>query len=244
MITKTVTYTQGNKEFEGYIAYKEDGTEKKPLVLVAHAWFGLNGFAKKKAEMLAEMGYIGFAADVYGKGVLATNSDEAKALMAPLFQNRNILRDRIVTAFNTASEHPLVDKKRRGAIGFCFGGLTVIELLRSGVDIQGIVSFHGLLGYQLQELQATPAQPEKMKGAALIFHGYEDPLVSKEDIKAIQQEFTEAKIDWQFFVFGNAAHAFTNPDAHSPESGMMYNPLAEKRSMHYMKDFFKEKFMS
>ena len=128
-------------------------------------------------------------------------------------------------------------------MGFCFGGLTVIELLRSGVDLRGVVSFHGLLGDRIENFQAKMQPPaSKLKGSILILHGYEDPLVSPNDIDSIQKEFTQAEVDWQMNIYGQTSHAFTNPMAQQKKDGMFYNPLACARAMNSMHNFFEERF--
>ena len=241
MITKTIDYQCNGSNHKGFLAYeKEEGL--RPAVLVAHAWRGQDDFARAKAEALAKLGYIAFAVDMYGNGLTVTN-DEAPAMMMPLFINRKMLRSRIVTAYKTLLQQPNVDKERVGAIGFCFGGLTVLELSRSGEKLKGVVSFHGLLGDQLEDARADTVVPaSKRTGAVLILHGYKDPMVSSTDITNMQSELSEAKLDWQMHIYGNAAHAFTNPQAQEAESGMFYNPIAERRSWQSMKNFFEEVF--
>lgn len=231
-----MSYSHNGQNLEADIYY-QDGNVKRPCILVAHAWMGKDDFAKKKAESLAKLGYVGVAVDMYGKR--AHSVDEAKALMNPLFMDRALLQGRLKVAYDLAKELPMVDSQKMGGIGFCFGGLAIIELFRSGVDLQGVVSFHAVLGRG----SAKPVPISKhIKGSLLMLHGHDDPLVTKEDIDQIQKELSDQKIDWQMHIYSNTSHAFTNPEAHEKAMGLIYNPLSEKRSWLSMKNFFEEKF--
>ena len=169
--------------------------------------------------------------------------DSVLAHMMPLFLDRLLLQSRLKAAFQKLSEYPLVDAKRIGAIGFCFGGLCVLELLRSGVPVRGVVSFHGVLGNKMGDKQAkTVPIANHINGSALILHGHDDPLVSNEDISALTKELTQAKIDWQFMHYGHTSHAFSNPEANNAASGMLYNEAAARRSWLAMINFFNEIF--
>jgi dienelactone hydrolase len=242
MITKTIEYFCDASIHKGYLAYPEqEGI--RPAILVAHAWKGQDDFARDKVKALAKLGYIGFAADIYGNGTFVSTNEEAASLMTPLFINRKLLRSRITAVYKTLLQQPNVDKERIGAIGFCFGGLTVLELSRSGEKLRGIVSFHGLLGDTIGDAKADIIIPaSKRYGAVLIFHGDKDPLVSSSDISNTQRELSEAKLDWQMHIYGDAVHAFTNPQANEIENGMLYNSIAERRSWQSMKLFFEEVF--
>lgn len=240
MTGKSVSYQVGGKSFVGYFAAPKG--KAKAGILIAHTWRGVDDLMKQKAHDLADLGYAAFAADVYGDGYVPITDEEATNCMLPLFIDRAELRKRIVGSYETLKHQEGVPHNNLGAIGFCFGGLTVIELLRSGVDIKGIVSFHGVLGFKLGDNQAVPAKAKPLKGAALILHGNDDPLVSDQDITDIKKEFTYAKIDWQFHIYGNTMHAFTNPAADAPESGLVFNAKANKRSWVSMNNFFAELF--
>lgn len=241
--TKVIEYQCRGEVFKGYLAHDSSKKGPKPAVIIAHAWRGNDAFARKKAEDLAKMGYVGFAADLYGGGKTATNDDEAFALMSPLFVDRELLRERINAGFNTMAKESIVDKERLGAIGFCFGGLAAIELFKSGAKLRGVVSFHGLLGTHLSSVEAVtvPLAP-KLHGSILVLHGYLDPLVSKEDIQNFQTEMSKAGVDWQMHIYGSATHAFTNPEAHSPEKGLQHHAATEKRAFQSMTNFFNEVF--
>lgn len=243
MQTETIHYQSDEVTLKGYLVYAKEVIVKRPAVLVAHAWKGQDEFARQKAHALAELGYIGFAIDMYGNGRTASNDEEAKKLMSPLFLDRKTLRQRVNAALEVLKKHPMVDPAATGAIGFCFGGMAVIELLLSGADLCGAVSFHGLLGNKLGENTAKKElSSTNINGSLLILHGYKDPLVSAEDIKTAQEEFSRLGIDWQFNVYGQAMHAFTNPKAQDEGSGLFFNARAAIRSWQAMTNFFEEIF--
>ncbi len=241
MLTETITYDCDGLSCHGYLAAPNAAnSQKKPGIVIAHAWRGQDDFARQKAQALAELGYVALAADLYGHGKVAANNDDALQLMLPLFLDRQLLRRRINAAVETLKTHPLADANAIGAIGFCFGGLTVIELLRSGSAVRGVVSFHGLLGHTLGEYKAAPAPDAKIKGALLMLHGNDDPSVSAADITAAREEFTRKGVDWQMHLYGHTMHAFTNPEANEPHNGLAYNAKADKRSWTAMRNFFSE----
>lgn len=239
MPLEKVIYKAYDIESTGYISYpKKSG--KSPAVIIAHAWRGLDEFIQKKGLALAELGFVAFAADVYG-GKRAENDDEAFALMSPLFVDRRLLQERIKAAYSYVEALPNVDSEHIFAIGFCFGGLTVLELLRSGTNVKGIVSFHGVLGSRMGNLDAAAVPGKIAKGrSALFLHGDLDPLVPVEDILALKTELTAADVDWQFHIFGNTVHAFTNPEVHDFKGGLSYDKSADVRSWKMMQDFFSE----
>ncbi|MBS0655630.1 MAG: dienelactone hydrolase family protein [Verrucomicrobia bacterium] len=243
MHKETVSYRQGSTELLGYLVYDPKVKTRRPAVIIAHAWRGLDQFAKNKAEQLANLGYVAFCADMYGDGKVVTTNDESLAMMHPLFMDRALLQSRIKAAYDVVSALELVDKSNIGGIGFCFGGLTIIELFRSGVDLKGVVSFHAVLGAEMAGMHAkTVPLAKNIKGSILILHGHDDPLVSSSDIKAIQDELTEAHIDWQMHIYGGTSHAFTVPQANDKTLGLIFNPKANERSWQSMVNFFTEVF--
>lgn len=238
-----IDYYYGETRLRGYLVYEEENTTPRPAVIVAHQWKGQCEFVRHKAEELAKLGYVAFAADVYGDGICVATNEEAAALMMPLFINRQLLQNRIKAAFSWLQDHPLVDESKVGAIGFCFGGLTVIELLRSGVEMRAAVSFHGVLGNHMEGNDAhTVPIASVIYGSLLMLHGHEDPLVSLDDILAIQKEMSEANVDWQMHTYSHTQHAFTDPNAHSISLGLKYNEQACKRSWQAMQNLFEEVF--
>lgn len=235
MHTSNYIYYHGAEELHGYITYKEQ-EKQQPGVLVMHDWTGHNLFARQKAELLAEWGYIGFAIDMYGQGRKGNTTEEKQALVAPFFNDRRLLRNRVRAAYDALLARDEVDPNRVAAIGFCFGGLCVLDLARSGAAITGVVSFHGLLD------KPTEFAVQPISAKILALHGYDDPLAKPDQVTAFCQEMTEAGADWQVHMYGHTEHAFTNPMAHDKESGLIYNKIAEHRSLQSMQNFLKEIF--
>ncbi|MGB3625887.1 MAG: dienelactone hydrolase family protein [Henriciella sp.] len=230
--TKSLEYEAGGQTYEGYLAMPEG--KPKAVVVVAHAWGGQDEFDHKKADMLAEWGYAGFAMDVYGVGKRGSTKEESQALMEPLASNRSELQNRLELGLETAKKKSGCD--RAAAIGFCFGGLCVLDMARAGMDVDAVASFHGLLG--------APGNTDghKTKSKILVLHGWDDPMAKPEDVMAFTQEMTEAGADWQIHAYGGTMHAFTNPDANDPDFGTVYNPVAERRSLAALKDYLGEVF--
>lgn len=234
-VGKTVEYRHGDTLLEGYMAYDDASKAVRPGVLVVHEWYGLNDYAMKRADQLAQLGYVAFAIDMYGKGVRATDAKEAGALAGKYKGDRPLMRTRASAGLDVLKKHSLVDPKRVAAIGYCFGGTTVLELARAGADVAGVVSFHG--GLDTPDAQATPA----VKAKVLVLHGGDDPLVPLKDIVTFQEEMRRAGADWQMIYYGGAVHSFSNPQAGSdPSKGVAYNEKADRRSWEAMKLFFAE----
>ena len=210
---------------------------KRPAVLVVHQWKGLSDYEKKRAEMLAKLGYTVFAVDIYGKGVRPNNQQDAGAEAAKYKENRALLRARVNAGLDVLKNHPLTDPQRIAAIGYCFGGTTVLELARSGADISGVVSFHGGLS------TPAPADAKNIKCKVLACHGADDPNVPQKEVEAFEEEMRQGKVDWQLIAYGGAVHAFTDWNAGNDNSkGVAYNEKADKRSWEAMKQFFSELF--
>jgi len=222
--------------FEGILCWDDSIQSRRPGVLVSHAWFGQSDFENQKAKDLAQMGYVAFALDMYGKGRRASNPDEAGELMHECVDDRMLLRSRILNALSVLQNHDLVDNDRIGGIGFCFGGRCMLDLARTGVDIKGVVSYHGI--YDAPNIEYT----EPIKAAVLVLHGWDDPLAKPEQTIALGHELTSRKADWQILAFGHTGHAFTNPQAASPESGMSYMESSNRRGWQTMTNFFEEVF--
>lgn len=244
MERETFEYKCDTTVCKGYLVYNEIAKESHPGILLIHPWRGLDDFVKEKAEAYARLGYIVLAVDLYGAGKVAKSDEEAGNLMMPLFLNRQLLRERIVAGYEAFINHHLVSKKQVGAVGFCFGGLAAIELLRSGNKV-ACVSVHGLLGETLGENKAEKfPNAESLKGSFLALSGHNDPLVSQEDISNLEKELTETKVDWQIHIYGGVMHAFTNPQAKDPSKGMAFNQIASDRAWKSIRNFFEEKFKS
>ncbi len=237
LVTKAVEYKQDGAVGKGYLAYDDALTGRRPGVLVVHEYWGLNDFARQKTEQLAGLGYVALAADIYGNGVVAKDPKEAGRLAGELRGNQPLLRARAQAALKALSEVPQVDPKRLAAIGFCFGGTTILELAYSGADLKGVVSFHGGL------TAPKPKEFKDIKAAILVLHGADDPHVKAEDIAAFEKAMRQGGLDWQMVFFGGAVHAFMNPAAGSDKAaGVAYEARAARRSWRYMQDFFKEIF--
>ncbi|WP_024299718.1 dienelactone hydrolase family protein [Methylomicrobium lacus] len=234
IISNTVNYVDGDTVLEAFFAYDDAIVGRRPAVLINHTWGGRDDFVANKAIKLAELGYVGFALDMYGKGVLGSGPEENAKLMQPFIDDRALLQRRIGAALATVKLLPWVDDKKCAAIGFCFGGLCVLDLARTGVDIKGVVSFHGIL--------AAPGNTEgkPIKAKVLALHGHDDPLGPPEQVLAFAQEMTKAGADWQVHVYGNTMHAFTNPIANNPDVGNVYQADADRRSWIAMKNFLEE----
>lgn len=237
IITKTVDYKQGDAILEGYLAYDDSIQGQRPGVLVVHEWMGLNDYAKMRTEMLAKLGYIAFAADIYGKGVRPQTVEEASQQAGKFRGDRKLLRARANAGLEILRNQEMVDPSRLAAIGYCFGGGTVLELARSGADIQGIVSFHGNLD------TPNPEDAKNIKCSVLALQGASDPHVPRQQVEAFQDEMTNAGVDWYMVLYGGAVHSFSNPaSGDDPSRGVAYNREADKRSWEAMQSFFDEIF--
>lgn len=234
--TETVTYKHGDVVLEGYLAYDDGQSGKRPGVLVVHEWLGPNDHARKRAEMLAGLGYVAFACDMYGKGVRGTGPQDGPKLSAPFKEDRKLMRARAAAGLDVLRNHPNVDRSRLAAIGFCFGGTTALELARGGTDLRGVVGFHAGLGTSM------PAQAGAVKAKVLVCHGADDPHVPPPEVQAFEAEMRKAGADWQLNAYGNAVHSFTNKAAHDRAHGTEYNAEADRRSWQAMRDFFAEVF--
>jgi dienelactone hydrolase len=235
--TETVEYKQGDATLEGVLTYDTAVTGRRPGVLVVHQWKGLTDYEKKRAEMLAKLGYNVFCADIYGKGIRPADPKAAAAEAGKYKSNRQLLRARANAGLDVLRKHTMTDPKRIAAIGYCFGGTTVIELARSGAEIAGVVSFHGALD------SLNPSDGRNIKCNVLALHGADDPFVPAKDVAAFEDEMRQAKVDWQLMKFGGAVHSFTDWNAGSDNSkGAAYQEKADHRSWEAMKEFLAEIF--
>jgi len=236
MVTKTVEYKQDGTVMQGFLAYDDALTGKAPGVLVVPEWWGLNDFAKDIAKKLVGLGYVALAADMYGGGYVTTNREEA-AKLAAIREDPPLLRARAAAALKTLAAEPRVDPQRLAAIGFCFGGTTVLQLAYSGADLAGVVSFHGGLP------PASAEDVKQIKAAILVLHGADDTHVPMTDVNAFIEALRRGKLDWQMVCFSNAVHGYMNPaNGDNPASGVAYDAKAAQRSWQYMQDFFQEIF--
>ncbi|MGE0809933.1 MAG: dienelactone hydrolase family protein [Immundisolibacter sp.] len=235
--TELVEYRDGDQLLEGYFAWDEAKSGRRPGVLVVHEWTGINDHTRAVTERLAKLGYAALAVDVYGKGVRPAPPKAAGAEAGKYKQDRALFRQRLLAGQRALLEQRQVDPERTAAIGYCFGGTGVLELARAGADVDGVVSFHGGLD------SPTPADGANIKAKVLILHGAEDPYVPQKDIDAFLTELRSARVDWQMISYSGAVHAFTNPaSGNDPATGAAYDAAADRRSWLAMQQFLAEIF--
>jgi dienelactone hydrolase len=216
---KEVTYNNDGEILKGYIAYDDAIKGKRPGVLVVHEWWGHNEYARKRARMLAELGYTALALDMYGDGKQARHPDEAGKFAGEVAKNLPLAKARFEAAMKFLKEQPSVDANNIAALGYCFGGSVVLQMARLGEDLKGVASFHGGLATQ------TPAQPGQVKARIISFTGMDDPMIPPEQVAAFKQEMDQAGVDYKVVTFPGVKHSFTNPAA--DENGRKFNlPLA------------------
>ena len=237
---KPVEYTAGGVTLKGYLAYDENVKDKRPGVLVVHEWWGQNEYVRKRARMLAELGYTALALDMYGEGKMAGHPDEAGKFASEVMKNFPVAKDRFLAALEFLKKQPTVDPDRIAAIGYCFGGGVVLNMARQGVDLKGVASFHGSLAV------IKPEQPTPIKAAVRVYNGADDKFSTPEQIEALKKEMADQKVNFKFVNYPGAVHSFTNPE--STEIGkkfkmpVAYNKAADKASWDDMKGFLAEIF--
>lgn len=237
VVTETVLYEHDGVTLEGYLAYDDAVTGPRPGVLVVHQWMGLTGNERMRAEMLAELGYVALAADIYGQGVRPQNTDEARAQVGKFYGDLAFYRGRLQAGLAELKRHARVDDDRVAAIGYCFGGKGVLELARSGAELAGVVSFHGNLDTD------QPAQAGEVQARVLVCHGAVDPYIAPEHVTGLIDELESAGVDYQFIMYADAVHAFTQKEAgDDPSGGAAYQAAADRRSWAHMQLFFAELF--
>ena len=234
--TRTIEYTHGATLLEGFLAWDDALDGPRPGVAVAHAWAGRGAFEQEKAIKLAELGYVGFALDMYGKGVLGSGPEENTVLMTPFMENRQLLQERMDLAIALLREQGEVNADAVAAMGFCFGGLCVLDLARTGSDVRGVVSFHGLF------MPPGNTNGKSITAKVLCLHGYDDPMAQPQSMLDLAAELTAAGADWQVHAYGNTVHAFTNPAADDKAGGTAYDANADRRSWQTLQDFLGEVF--
>lgn len=237
MYTGTLDYQDGDATLEAYIAYDDSVPGPKPTVLIAHDWTGRRDYATGKADEMAALGYVGIAIDMYGKGVFGKDDDVEynSSLMGPFATDRKLLRARMTAALDFAKGLDMVDNSKIAAMGYCFGGMCVLELARSGADVLGVISVHGIF---------SPGDigNETMTAKVLCLHGHDDPMVPPEQVLDLEKELSEAGVDWQVHVYGQTTHAFTNPGANNPDFGTVFNVDANRRATQSIANFLDELF--
>lgn len=234
---ETVTYKDGDTVLEGYLAYDDTLSSRRPGIVVVHNWMGVTDETKSKVDALAQLGYVALAADIYGQGTRPTNPKDAGALAGKFKGDRKLLRQRAHAAVEFLKTRKNVDTKKMAATGYCFGGTTALEMARNGEDFKGVVSFHGGLD------SPTPVDGKNIRAKVLVLHGAIDPFVKAEDLAAFQKELNDAKVDYQMISYAGAVHSFTEKAAGNDiTKGSAYNETADRRSWEAMKAFFAEIF--
>ena len=235
--TELITYQDGEVELEGYLAYDKLLKSVRGGVLIAHNANGRDKFIQERADELAKIGYVVFAIDMFGKGVSSKDEDEEEDLTSQfLGEDRQLMRERALKGLEILTQQTKVDATRLAAIGYGFGGTTVLELARSGANITATINFFGALS------TPTPEDAKNIKGAVLVHIGSEDPIVSKEEVETFRAEMQNANADWQINVYGGAYHGFTRySHGFDPTSGKAYNYNADKRSWEAVKSLLREK---
>ncbi len=237
LVEKTIDYSTDGVQLKGYLVYDSNVKEKRPGVLVVHEWWGLNDYAKKRAQMLAELGYTAFALDMYGDGKTADNPEDALKLASSIYQNMKTGEDRFLAAYNFLKNQETTDPDNIAAIGYCFGGSIVLQMARIGTDLKAVVSFHG--GLQ----PSTPAEKEKVKAFVLVCNGAADQSITPEQIENFKTEMDSTGVHYNFINYEGATHAFTNPEADSIgkkyNMPIAYNEKADKESWFEMVNLFK-----
>lgn len=234
---KNIEYKDGDTTLEGYLVYDDAIHGKRPGVLVVHDWMGFGPYANGRAEQLAQLGYAAFAVDIYGKGVRPKDTDEASKQATYYKEHRDVLRRRVQAGLDAFKNESVVDPQEIAAIGYCFGGTTVLEMARAAMSVVGVVSFHGGLSTTM------PANKGDVKAKVLVLHGADDPYVPQDEVADFQKEMKQANADWQMTYYSGAVHSFTHKDAGNDNSkGAAYNEHADKRSWESMKLFLGEIF--
>jgi dienelactone hydrolase len=235
LVTQTVEYKDGNTVLEGYLAYDDSIQGKRPGILVVHEWNGLGHYVKSRADQLAGLGYVAFAADIYGKGVRPESFEACKAESGKYYADRKLMRERAKAGLAQLEENERVDTSKIAAIGYCFGGSTALELGRSGADIAGIVTFHGGLD------NPNPADAKNIKAKVLVCQGGADKFTLSQ-VPGFKKEMDDAKVDYQFISYKGAVHGFTDPDNDGKAPGLKYDEKADKASWKEMVGFFDKIF--
>jgi dienelactone hydrolase len=235
--TKNVTYKAGDVECRGYLAWDDALSGARPGVLVVHEWWGLNDYARHRAEELAKLGYVAFAADMYGEGKTASHPNDAMQMVGKLRANVEEWRSRAAAALEVLKSQPQCDKMKLAAIGYCFGGSTVLELAYSGADLNAVASFHGALP------TPTPEEVKRIKAAILVCNGGADSFIPAKVVKAFRDALDKGGAKYEFVSYPGVVHSFTVPDADKHGNpGMKYDKAADEDSWKRMQALFTEKF--
>jgi dienelactone hydrolase len=234
--TKKITYKHGDQECHGFLAWDDSISGARPGVLVVHEWWGLNDYARSRAEQLAKLGYVALAADMFGGGKTTNHPREAGEMSGKVRANVEDWRKRAIEALEVLKSQPQCDKSRLAAIGYCFGGSTVLQLALSGAELKAVASFHGALP------TPTSAEAKQIKGAVLICHGADDSFIPEATIRSFRDALDKGGVKYDFVAYPGARHSFTVPDADTHGlDGLKYNKAADEESWKRMRSLFQEK---
>jgi len=233
---RLIEYQDGDTVLEGRLSWDDNVPGRRPGILVSHTIAGRATLEESKADNLAELGYVAFALDLYGKGIRGETPAANRALMDAQLADRESMQQRLFLALRTLKAQPEVDEDKVGAIGFCFGGLCVLDIARTGEDLAGVVSFHGLFD------PPDNTRGNSINAKILILHGWDDPMALPAAVNSLASEMSAMGADWQLHAYGNTMHAFTNPVANDPARGTVYDETADRRSWQAMTNFFDELF--
>lgn len=240
VVGENLTYRNMGQTFSGYIAYDDAVESRHPGIIVVHEWWGHNDYVRQRADMLAELGYTALAIDMYGEGKVAQHPEKAGEFASQALSNLDAARERFLAGMKVLKNHPTTNPENIAAIGYCFGGGVVLNMARMGVDLDGVVSFHGSLAGKVR------AEPGKVKAKVLVLHGADDTFVSEEQIADFKLEMDEAGVDYTFIAYEDAIHSFTSPkaDEYAEKFGLNvgYNKQADEKSWEEMKEFFNKIF--
>jgi dienelactone hydrolase len=237
--SKTITYQVGDQTYKGYLAWDQAVEGKRPGVLVVHEWWGLDDYARRRADQLAELGYVAFACDMYGDGKTTTHPQEAGAMASKVRENLDAWRERAVVSLDVLASQEQCDKEKLAVIGYCFGGSTALQLAYTGADLDAVVTFHAALPIP------TPEEARQIKGKVQIHNGADDSLIKQETIDELTEVLNEADVDWKFISHPGAKHSFTNKDAgKAGVPALEYNAEADRKSWAAMKDLFQQVFQN
>lgn len=233
--TANIPYTDNGCSLEAFVAIPSK--KKRPLVILCHAWKGKDDFICEKAKEIARRGYVGFALDMYGKGIIGKSKEENAFLKKPFIEDRHLLQRRVVKAFDVACSLPCVDESQVAVLGFGFGGVCALDLARSGANLKGAISLYG-------HFDPPPASLiDTIKAKILILHGFNDPIATCEELHRFEIEMNAQNVDWQAHIYGGTMHAFATPGASDPASGILYNPISASRAWHSVESFLEEIFI-
>lgn len=236
LVEQEIDYQGDSITMKGFMVHDTRIEGKRPAVLVVHEWWGHNDYARQRARMLAELGYVALAVDMYGDGKLADHPEDAMAFMTEAISNIDGAKDRFEAAMRVIKSNEVVDQDKVAAIGYCFGGAVVLHMARMGLDLDGVVSFHGNLATEM------PAQPGQVTSKVLVCHGADDPFVPEDQVTAFKAEMESAGVDYEFVAYEGAVHSFTSKEADENaakfDMPLAYNAEADEQSWAKMQEFF------